>query len=224
MCGRFAMKASDEKVTARFAVQESLFSIRPRYNVAPSQIVGVILDNGMRYLEGLKWGLIPSWSKDPKIGNKLINARGETLAEKPSFRTAYKRRRCLIPATGFYEWKKEGDQRIPMYIHLKDHELFGMAGLWEEWQAPDGSFVRTFTIITSPPNGLMETIHSRMPAILKPEDEAMWFDPSLQNSKELQALFQPYPAEAMTTHPVSKHVNSPANDDAHCIEPDQENK
>lgn len=222
MCGRFAMKESDEKVVERFEVQESLFAIRPRYNVAPSQVVGVVFDNGVRCLDGFKWGLIPSWAKDPKIGNKMINARGETLAEKPSFRTAYKRRRCLIPLTGFYEWKKEGDQRIPMYIHLKDQELFALAGLWEEWQAPDASILRTFTIITVAPNGLMETIHNRMPAILKPEDEGIWLDPSLQNPNELQALLQPYSEEAMTAYPVSKHVNSPANDDAQCIKPEDE--
>ena len=224
MCGRFVMKETEETVKERFEVQESLFALRPRYNVAPSQTVGVVFDNGVRCLDGFKWGLIPSWSKDPKMGNKMINARGETLAEKPSFRSAFKRRRCVIPATGFYEWKKEGDQRIPTYIHLKDQELFALAGLWEEWQAPDASIVRTFTIITVTANGFMETIHNRMPAILKPEDEGIWLDPSLQNSNELQALLQPYSEEAMTAHPVSKHVNSPANDDAQCIQPDDESE
>lgn len=217
MCGRFTMNESNEAVTERFAVQESLFTTTPRYNIAPSQTVGVVLDNGVRCLEGLKWGLIPSWSKDAKIGNKLINARGETLSEKPSFRSAYKRRRCLIPTTGFYEWQKQGPQQGPLFIHLQDRQLFGLAGLWEEWQAPDASIVRSFTIITVAPNHFMDAIHNRMPAILRPEDEKVWLDPTLEDTTALQALLQPYSNEAMAAYPVSKHVNSPANDDAQCI-------
>ncbi|MBF0289080.1 MAG: SOS response-associated peptidase [SAR324 cluster bacterium] len=219
MCGRFSMQQTSEKLIERFEIENSLFTAIPRYNIAPSQIVPIILDNGTRYMDGLKWGLVPSWSKDKKIGNKLINARAETLAEKPSFRNALKRRRCIIPASGFFEWKKEGDQRIPTYIHLKKQKLFAIAGLWEEWQHPDGSMLLTFTIITVAPNHLMETIHNRMPAILKPEEESIWLDPSIQNKNDLQKLLQPYPEEIMETYTVSRRVNSPANDDTDCIKP-----
>lgn len=218
MCGRFTMMESNSNIIERFSVQESLFETAPRYNIAPSQPVTCVWDNGTRLLDGFKWGLIPSWSKDPKIGNKMINARGETLAEKPSFRNAYKRRRCLIPSTGFYEWKREGSQKTPMFIHLTDQPLFAFAGLWEEWLAPDGSTVRSCTIITTEANSFMAPIHQRMPVIFQPEDEATWLDPTLQNPKELQTLIRPYASEAMAAYPVSTHVNSPANDDETCIQ------
>lgn len=212
------MNQSHEAVTTNFAVQESLFTTTPRYNIAPSQKVGVVLEKGVRCLEGLKWGLIPSWAKDPKMGNKLTNARGETLSEKPSFRSAYQRRRCLVPTSGFYEWQKQGKQKMPMFIHLQERSLFGMAGLWEEWQAPDASVVRSFAIITVAANPFMESIHHRMPAILRPEDEATWLDSSIQDPHFLQELLKPYASEAMTAYPVSKHVNSAAHDDPQCVE------
>ncbi len=219
MCGRFAMQETNEEIIERFEVEESLFVSPPRYNIAPSQIVAIILDNGTRYMAGLKWGLVPSWSKDIKIGNKLINARAETLSEKPSFRNAFKRQRCIIPASGFFEWKKEGDQRIPTYIRLKNQKLFAMAGLWEKWQNSDGSILQTFTIITVSPNRFMESIHNRMPAILKPEEESIWLDPSIQNKNDLHQLLQPYADEDMEAYAVSKRVNSPTNDDMDCIKP-----
>ena len=218
MCGRFTMNKSHEEVTAQFAVQESLFTATPRYNIAPSQTVAVVLEKGGRCLEGLRWGLIPSWSKDPKMGHKMINARGETLGQKPAFRSAYKRRRCLVPTSGFYEWQKQGSQKRPMFIHLPERPLFGMAGLWEEWQGADASIVRTLAIITVEANPFMETIHHRMPAILSPEDETMWLDPTLEDTRTLQELLKPHSSEGMAAYEVSKHVNSPANDDARCLE------
>lgn len=219
MCGRFTMAEPDSAIIERFAIQESLFKTIPRYNIAPSQPVAGVVSNGTRFLDAFQWGLIPPWAKDPKIGNKMINARGETLAEKPSFRSAYKRKRCLIPTTGFYEWKREGEERQPIFIHLQDQKLFAFAGLWEEWMGADGSYVRTCTVITTEANTFMKPIHHRMPVILKPEDEATWLNPQIQHPKELQALVRPYDSECMTAYPVSKQVNAPNNDNSHCLEP-----
>ena len=183
----------------------------------------MVTQNGTRHLQAFHWGLIPSWAKDAAIGNKMINARTETLAEKPSFRAALTRRRCLIPADGFYEWQAAPDGkkagRTPMHIRLKDDGLFAFAGLWEEWRAPDGSPLRSCTIITTTPNAVAAPIHDRMPAILRPEDESLWLDHSQTNASDLLSLLAPYPSEAMEAYAVSRQVNAPTVDDPACIAP-----
>ncbi|MEH7525723.1 SOS response-associated peptidase, partial [Bacillus sp. JJ1503] len=178
MCGRFTLTASFEQIIDRFDIEqfieEDLFS--PNYNVAPSQsVLSVINDGSKNRLGFLRWGLIPSWAKDEKIGYKLINARAETLNEKPSFRHAYKNRRCLVIADSFYEWKRHDDNtKTPIRIKLKSDQLFAMAGLWEQWKSPQGKSVFTCSVITTTPNDLVKDIHDRMPVILKPEDEKNW--------------------------------------------------
>jgi putative SOS response-associated peptidase YedK len=220
MCGRFTLHHSTDEVAERFAVQEVLFDLPPRYNIAPSQPVAAgTAPDGARRLEGLQWGLVPFWAKDVTIGNRLINARAETLAEKPAFKHALMRRRCLIPADGFYEWKKEASGRQPVHIRKREAELFAFAGLWEEWRQGDGPPLRTCTIITVPPNPLVSTIHDRMPAMLRPEDEEVWLDTSINDKLEALRLLQPYPDEEMEAFPVSKRVNAPGVDDATNLEP-----
>jgi len=195
--------------------------ISPRYNIAPSQPIAVVPNTGENKLDFFIWGLIPSWAKDPKIGNRLINARCETLAEKPSFRNAYKRRRCLIFADGFYEWVKQPGQNVksPFYIQLESKEPFAFAGLWETWYSPDGSELKTATIITTEPNELVSRIHGRMPVILSKEDYQLWLDPGEKSKEDLGHLLKPYPSEEMIQFPVSRIVNSPAYDSPECIEP-----
>ena len=197
--------------------------LAPRYNVAPSQIVPVIRrpqsGDGLRELAGCKWGLIPYWAKDPKIGNNLINAKAETLAEKPSFKHAFTKRRCLIPADGFFEWRKRGKEPSqPIYVRRRDGGLFAFAGLWEAWKTPEGEIVETCTIITTEPNEFISKIHHRMAVILKPDDEAAWIDPK-SKSDDLTQLLRPYESDDLEAFPVSRAVNSPAHDGPECIEP-----
>lgn len=213
MCGRFTLTVSPDQLQTIFELSEPPpAELGPRYNIAPTQPVAVITNQAPRKLELFKWGLIPSWAKDPKIGNSLINARGETVAEKPAFRAAFKRRRCLILADGFYEWKKEGKTKTPMYIQLKDGAPFALAGLWEVWHAADGSNVPTCTIITTTPNKLMESIHDRMPVILPPKAYATWLTPDELPAAEAQALIQPFAASKMKARAVSTLVNNPRVD------------
>ena len=221
MCGRFTLTISPEQLQQAIPGLIIPFGMAPRYNIAPSQPVAVVPNDGELKLDFYVWGLIPSWAKDPAIGSRMINARAETLAEKPSFRSAFRRRRCLIPADGFYEWQQTPGlkTKTPIYIRLKSGEPFAFAGLWENWNAPDGSNVLSCTIITTAPNALMEPIHNRMPVILPAAAYARWLEPGEQKPAELQALLQPYPAEAMTAFPVSTLVNRPENDVAACIQP-----
>jgi putative SOS response-associated peptidase YedK len=218
MCGRYILSHTTEEVAARFKVQEILFELTPRFNIAPTQPVPVVRQNGSRVLDGFRWGLVPFWAKDPQIGNKMINARAETLAEKPSFKKSLAQRRCLIPADGFYEWMRKGKEKQPMYIHPASGDVFAFAGLWDEWRSPDGSPLRTCTIITTTPNELMSGIHNRMPAILRPEDEELWLDKSITDAPELLSLLRPYPDEALKAQPVSTAVNSPVFDSPQCVE------
>jgi len=214
MCGRFTITATPDQLQKAFPGIAVPAQMAPRFNIAPSQPIAVVPNDGRKAVDFFVWGLIPSWAKDPAVGSKLINARAETLAEKPSFRTAYKRRRCLILADGFFEWKKITDQRgkTPHYITLKDHRPFAMAGLWEQWFSPDGSEIKSATIITTEPNKLMAQLHNRMPVILQPEDYARWLEPGERDAKDLQDLLVAYPAGEMAFYPVSTMVNSPAND------------
>jgi putative SOS response-associated peptidase YedK len=218
MCGRFSIFADPALLAERFAAALPDEGLRPRYNAAPTQRLPVILNEGdARTIQLLRWGLVPFWAKDPAIGNQMINARAETLPEKPSFRTPLHKRRCLALADGFYEWQKTEHGKVPMRISLKSGQPFAFAGLWETWKQPEGDLLRTFTIITTTPNALVEPIHNRMPAMLLPEDEALWLDNSAGVIGWLSAL-RPYPAELMTAYPVSPRVNAPANDDPAVVE------
>jgi len=215
MCGRFSI-AGFEGFEERFQLKIEFPDLKPNYNVAPSQDVPVILHKGSNHLAFFKWGLIPYWAKDPSIGHKLINARAETVDEKPSFKTCLQRRRCLIVADGFYEWKKEGATKRPHRITLKDQELFGFAGLWDTWKSPTGELVNSCTIITTTPNELMETIHNRMPVILPRDVESVWLDQSITECTFLKSLLTPYPADQMIAYEVSPFINSVKNNGLEC--------
>ncbi|RXJ04305.1 SOS response-associated peptidase [Anaerobacillus alkaliphilus] len=221
MCGRFTLTAEEEEIKERFNVELSLTGYEKRYNISPSQQVLAIINDGMKNRAGyLKWGLVPAWAKDPSIGHKLINARGETLAEKPSFKQSFSKRRCLIVANGFYEWKRDGKGKIPMYITFKDKRLFAFAGLWETFQ--NGcSPLHTCTVITTTPNELVQEVHDRMPVILPREKEQLWLDRSLSDVSELQKFLQPFPEEEMLTYQVSSLVNSPKNEGSDLLTVDE---
>ena len=216
MCGRYTLTVPIDRLAAEFDLDEVRAELSPNFNVAPTQSVAAILaENGSRRLETLRWGLVPSWAKDPEIGARMINARSETAPEKPSFRSAFKRRRCLIPADGFYEWKREEGGKQPFYIHMNDGRPFAFAGLWEDWN--DGE-IRSCTILTTPANGLVGEVHERMPVILPAEDRDAWLDPEAE-TQELVSLLRPYPGDDLETFPVSRFVNSPRNNDERCVEP-----
>jgi putative SOS response-associated peptidase YedK len=220
MCGRFALIDPAEQLAMQFDLP-AIADLTPRYNIAPTQPVLAVRQaqgNGAREWALLRWGLIPSWSKDIAIGNRLINARGETVAEKPSFRAAFKRRRCLIPASGFYEWQKQGKTKQPIYITPANGEMFALAGLWESWQGTDGSELESCTIVTTTPNELMTPIHNRMPVIVAPEDYDTWLDSEPEPSLGLH-LIRPYPSDLMQVTAVSTYVNSPRNEGPQCVEP-----
>jgi len=222
MCGRYTLHHEPEEIEERFEVEPDQELLAPRYNIAPSQIIPVIRHTGhtgSKEMAGCKWGLIPFWAKDPKIGNNLINAKAETIAEKPSFKHAFAKRRCLIPADGFYEWQKRGKAPSqPIYVRRRDGGLFAFAGLWEEWKTPDGELLPTCTIITVEPNELISQFHHRMAAILKPDEEAAWIDPG-SKAEDLLRLLRPYSSDELEAFPVSRAVNSPSFDDAACIAP-----
>ena len=214
MCGRFTLTLDPGELKEAFPDLQFPNDFSPRYNIAPSQPVAVVSNAEPNRVNFFTWGLIPSWAKDPAIGNRLVNARAETLGEKPSFRSAYKYRRCLILADGFFEWKAQPGtkSKIPHFIRLKSGRPFAFAGLWERWQAGDGSEIHTAAIITTHPNPFMAAIHDRMPVILPPDAYPLWLDPSPQAPASLQSLLVPYPADAMEAYPVSPLVNSPGND------------
>lgn len=221
MCGRYTLTVDPAQLQEAFPFIEAPEELPPRFNIAPTQPVAVIPNTGENRLEFFNWGLIPSWAKDPSIGSRLINARAETLAEKPSFRTAFRRRRCLVLADGFYEWKQEPGSRAktPMYVRLNSGAPFAFAGLWESWNSPDGSEILSCTIITTRPNPLISGIHNRMPVILPKGGYDRWLDPSERKPDELMDLLQPYPDRELEAYPVSKLVNSPQNDVPECIMP-----
>ncbi|WP_251550700.1 SOS response-associated peptidase [Neobacillus muris] len=222
MCGRFTLTATVDELIDRFDIQAFLDEEKylPSYNIAPSQSVLAIINDGQSNRMGfLKWGLIPSWAKAPAIGNKLTNARAETLAEKPSFQQAYRKKRCLIIADSFYEWKRYADKtKTPMRIKLKSGELFGMAGLWEHWKSPSGESIFSCSVVTTSPNELMAEIHDRMPVILKPEDENTWLNPAINDIDILQKLLVPLDPALMEAYEVSPLVNSPKNNSIELIQ------
>jgi putative SOS response-associated peptidase YedK len=221
MCGRYALTVDSGDLQAAFPEFAFPPLEAPRYNIAPSQPILAIPNNGTNHADFFVWGLIPSWAKDPSIGNRMINARAETLAEKPAFRSAYKYHRCLIFADGFYEWqaRPDGKSKVPHFIRLKSGTPFAFAGLWEHWQSVDGSEIRSATIITTEPNELMAGLHNRMPVILPTNAYAQWIDSAPQGPSRLQTLLVPFPSEEMESYPVSTLVNSPGNDEAECILP-----
>jgi len=214
MCGRFALTIDPADLQDAFP--EFIFPAQAaaRFNIAPTQPVLVLPNDASNKADFFVWGLIPSWAKDPEIGSRLINARAETLAEKPSFRSAYKYHRCLIFSDGFFEWqvRPSSQSKVPHFIRLKSGEPFVFAGLWEHWQSPDGSELKSTTIITTSPNELMASIHNRMPVILPRHAYMQWLDPLPRSPVEMNKLLSPYPAEEMEAYPISTLVNSPAND------------
>jgi putative SOS response-associated peptidase YedK len=218
MCGRYALAVEHELLRIRFGFGPSSSTITPRYNIAPTQQNPVIIGGQQKELKPMRWGLIPHWAKDETIGNKLINARAETVHEKPSFRDAFKKSRCIVPATGFFEWRKQQDSKSkqPYYIFLADNELFAFAGLWSWWKSGDKEIL-TYTIITTEANEFMKDIHHRMPVILKQDHEEAWLDPELDDPQELKTLLQPIQSEVMDAYEVARVVNSPRNDTHECI-------
>ncbi|WP_433939133.1 SOS response-associated peptidase [Paenibacillus lautus] len=229
MCGRFTLTVTWEELMTRYLIDpESVSPFHvPRYNIAPTQMVTAIIHDGSTNRIGqLQWGLVPSWAKDSSGGAKMINARSETLEDKPAYRMPFYRKRCLIPADGFYEWQKSGNGKQPFRIGLKNGEIFSMAGLYDTWITSGGEKLSTCTVITTEPNRLMEPIHNRMPVILRPADEALWLErqPSSHTHgnhpshlQSLKELLKPYPAEEMQAVPVSTTVNSVKNDTEDCI-------
>jgi len=218
MCGRFAL-AHVAGFWTRFAVIDRQATLEPRFNIAPSQMVPVILSSSPNKAVIMKWGLVPFWAKDPKIGNRLINARAETIATKPAFRTSLKRKRCLVPATGFYEWKRLGKEKQPYYVHMKDDSFFAFAGLYDRWKTPEGDDLYSFTIITTQPNPLMAKIHNRMPVILQEKDEDLWLAPGELSDEDRKLLLGPFPSRQMEAYEVSREVNNPTSDSDELIKP-----
>ena len=214
MCGRFALAATSEELANHFNLNQKV-TLESRYNIAPSQPVSIIRSGTSgKKLSAVRWGLIPHWSKDEKTGYKLINARAETIAEKPSFRDAFKSRRCLIPATGFFEWKHEGRMKQPYFIKMKNSGLFAMAGLWESWQSPEGKTIESCAILTTDANGIVGKIHDRMPVIIPNQSYGLWLS-STGNS--LQEFLRPYSPYKMMAYPVSGMVNNAKNEGDGCI-------
>ncbi|MGE7184961.1 SOS response-associated peptidase [Peribacillus sp. NPDC006672] len=220
MCGRFTLFTDIEEIKDRFDIQGSFDKeYQFSYNIAPSHSVLSVINDGARNRLGyLRWGLIPFWAKDEKVGYKMINARAESIAEKASFKNAYKMKRCLIIADSFYEWKKEPERKIPMRIKLKNHAPFGMAGLWESWKSPEGINIYSCSVITTVPNELVASIHDRMPVILKPEDEKNWLNPSINDPAYLQQYLKSFDSEQMEAFEVSTDVNSTKNNSPNLIQ------
>ena len=220
MCGRFTLGATAATLAAQFDLA-NVPTWTPRYNIAPTQEVLVVLQpspQANREARLHRWGLIPPWAKDPSIGNRMINARAETVATKPAFRRAFKERRCLLLADGLYEWQRQERRKQPFYIRLRGGRPFAFAGLWEHWEGSEGMAIQSCTILTTTSNEVVGRIHDRMPVILNPTDYDRWLDPSIQEPEVLKPLLRPYPADEMMAYPVSTRVNNPANDSPECVE------
>lgn len=221
MCGRFTLFDTAASLAEAFEVAE-VPSLSPRYNIAPSQAVAAVRippSGGAREVVLLRWGLIPSWAKDPSLGDRMINARAETAAGKPAFRSAIRRRRCLVPASGFYEWKRTNGRKQPYYIRRPDGKPFAFAGLWESWEGPGQAAVESCAILTTSANELLLPIHDRMPVIVSPADYDLWLSLGIRDPAELARLFRPCPPEEMTAFPVGTAVNNPKTDSPQLIEP-----
>ena len=221
MCGRFTLNIPPELLAEIFGLA-SIPVYPASYNVAPSQQVPVIrsmADNGQRELAFLRWGLVPSWARDPSIGSRMINARAETIQEKPAFRHAIRYRRCIVPASGFFEWQVEGGKKQPLYLRIRERSIMGLAGIWEEWKTPEAALLETFAILTTTSNRLIEPIHDRMPVILHPREYDLWLDREVTDPEKLKRLYHPYLSELLEICRVSDLVNSPRNNSPACIEP-----
>ncbi len=220
MCGRYSVTVNPSQLAEHFDALPPVEPESPRYNAAPTQNLPTLLNDGDRHIQLLRWGLIPHWAKDAAQGNRMINVRVESLTEKPTFKNTLQKRRCLVLADGFYEWQKNEHGKTPMRFTLKSGEPFAFAGLWELWNNPEGELVRTFTILTTTPNELVESVHNRMPVILLPENEKTWLSNDAETGDWLKVL-NPYPADLMKVYAVSPKINSPSNDDPSVIEPAQ---
>ena len=223
MCGRMTLSAPPEEIIEKYKIQELRAQLKPRFNISPSQQIAAVTEEAEgRVLDGYRWGLIPSWADDAKIGYKMINAKCETVAEKPSYKKLLTSRRCIIPADGFYEWKGEKPNKTPFHIHMKDRSVFGIAGLWSPWR-PKGSddpWLHTCTVITTTNNELMAPIHDRMPVILDAEAAEAWLNPDLTEADQLLKYLRPYDSAAMEAVPVSRLLNNPKVDSPECMAPD----
>jgi len=221
MCGRFTLKTPKEDIARQFGV-EIEEGLAPRYNIAPTQTVAAIRaraqDGEGREFVHLKWGLIPSWAKDSSMGARLINARSETVTEKPSFREAFRRRRAIIPADGIYEWQRAGSSKQPYFIRMRDERLFGLAGLWDRWRNEEGEVIESCSILTTEANEIFSPVHERMPVVLQPESYGEWLDDDERGVEALKELLRPYPSSEMIAYPVSARVNSPQHQGAELIE------
>jgi len=219
VCGRFTIGEIKELVP-RFSISNQIPDMpRPRFNIAPTQDVPIVISRSPHQLVMMRWGLIPFWAKDPKIGSRMINARSETVAERPAFRASLKEHRCLVPTTGFYEWKPTGKGKVPFFIRRTDEKLFAMAGLYDHWKDPAGEEVLSFTILTTAANDLMAPIHDRMPVVLSREDEEKWVRSSPLEDGELERMARPYPSSQMEAYPVSRAVNDLTKDSEELIRP-----
>lgn len=220
MCGRFVLKDNIEDLSSCFQIDNvDDLLLEARYNIYPGQNVPVIIMEERKKFVMMRWGLVPSWSNDPLIGFQMINARAETLSQKPSFKNSFKKHRCIIPCSGFYEWKKvDKKTKVPYFIRLRNGTPFALAGLWDRWNK-DGGYLTTFTIITTTPNNIIEPIHDRMPVILKSENHDMWINPDITDTENISDFLKPYPSEEMELYEISTFVNNPKNDSPECIEP-----
>ncbi|TEU01220.1 MAG: SOS response-associated peptidase [Candidatus Stahlbacteria bacterium] len=219
MCGRFVFMSKTAMLIEEFGLDEIQWNFKPNYNIAPGQDVPGIVKNGKKFLEKFRWGFIPFWADDPSIGNRMINARAESVSEKRSFARAFRKRRCLVVADGFYEWRKEGNIKIPMYFHLRSGRPFGFAGLYETWKSKDGQELTTCAIITTEPNELIRPVHNRMPAIIEKDKRKLWLDNAIQNPEDLLPLLKPYNVAEMEGYEVSRKVNSFKINSPECIKP-----
>jgi len=219
MCGRYSLAGVGEFDPADFGLPEFPPEVTSRYNIAPSQDAPVVVYSGEPRVALFRWGLVPSWAEDEKTGFRMINARAETLADRPAFREAYRHRRCLVPADGFYEWKRKGKVKTPYHIRMKSREPFAFAGLWESWRRPDGDELLSFAIVTTTPNEVMTGIHDRMPAIISIESHDTWLNSAPADPSRLSNLLMPCPADGMEAVEVSTLVNSPAHDVPECMTP-----
>ncbi len=221
MCGRYTLATAATVLAEHFQLSE-VPDLKPRYNISPTQdvpAIRIIIQDKERKLHLFRWGLIPFWAKDLSIGQRMINARSETVEEKPAFRRAFKNKRCLVLADGFYEWQKRGKHKQPYLFRLKHHHPFAIAGLWERWETPEGEIVESCTLLTTEANECVAEIHNRMPVIIHPKDYDLWLNPQESDTQKLRRLLRPFPAAEMIAYPVSAQVNSPNIDSPHLIEP-----
>lgn len=219
MCGRFVFMSKTAMLIEEFGLDEIQWNFKPNYNIAPGQDVPGIVKNGKKFLEKFRWGFVPFWADDPSIGNRMINARAESVSEKRSFARAFRKRRCLVVADGFYEWRKEGNIKIPMYFHLRSGRPFGFAGLYETWKSKDGQELTTCAIITTEPNELIRPVHNRMPAIIEKDKRELWLDNAIQDPEDLLPLLKSYNVAEMEGYEVSRKVNSFKINSPECIKP-----